>query len=196
MICLLQIWLWMNAYTINKRKTIKLSPQVLPSYTHHLPWHNHVFLVSRKIYRYNKIHFMMFMAWQAYFVKNFRMYRYTAEKTDIYDDDEPHVPMKTKPYHRQLWGETYCGWNTLDQLFGVFSGVWSDWLLVLTETYPWIPYHGFSLKVSCLNPFNNNISCNNFWWHNMVIELRYRQPCKILTILLAFNIFSCIKIQK
>ena len=93
----------MNVYTINKRKTIKLSPQVLPSYTHHLPWHNHVFLVSRKIYRYNKIYFMMFMAWQAYFVKNFCMYRYTAKRTDIYDDDEPHVPMKTKPYHRQLW---------------------------------------------------------------------------------------------
>ena len=47
---------------------------------------------------------MMFMAWQAYFVKNFCMYRYTAKRTDIYDDDEPHVPMKTKPYHRQLWG--------------------------------------------------------------------------------------------
>ena len=70
-------------------------------------------------------------------------------------------------------GETYCGWNTLDLLFGIFSGVWSDWLLVLTQTYPWIPYHGLSLKVSCLNPFNNNISCNNFWWHNMVIENRY-----------------------
>ena len=31
------------------------------------------------------------------------MYRYTAKRTDTYDDDEPHVPMKTKPYHRQLW---------------------------------------------------------------------------------------------
>ena len=141
MICLLQIWLWMNVYTINKRKTIKLSPQVLPSYTHHLPWHNHVFLVSRKIYRYNKIYFMMFMAWQAYFVKNFACSD-TRLKELIY------MMMMNRTFQ----------WR-LHHIIGNYGG---DLL--------WLKHFGSALRrifwclIWLITRFNRNISMNTISW--------------------------------